>query len=203
MNPRTSTRPSTTTSRDTRSSSPSSPEKTGATATWMTCWSNPEQPTPSPTVRRPCGSSHRREAREEAKSVEQSARPGKTSLFGSSRLGNGADLLHQAKLVLDGPRLRDLVSLYTVDGDAHEFHSIASRGDVHVVPLVGGSAPPVSNHFIPLSYEVLNGAYHIREALPEICCLLLGSLGLFGCEEFLCCIEVTCMVPELFLLPTY
>src|SRR5215213_10743073 len=144
-----------------------------------------------------------REAHEEAKSVEQSARLGRTSFFGLSRLGNGADLLHQAKLVLDGPRLRDLVSLYTVDGDAHEFHSIASRGDVHVVPLVGGSAPPVSNHFIPLSYEVLNGAYHIREALPEICCLLLGSLGLIGCEEFLCCVEVTGMVPEFFLLPTH
>ena len=40
------------------------------------------------------------EAREEAKSVEQSARPGRISFFGSSRLGNGADLLHQAKLVL-------------------------------------------------------------------------------------------------------
>jgi hypothetical protein len=69
--------------------------------------------------------------------------------------------------------------------------------------LVGGSAPPMSNHFIPLGYYVLNGAYHIREASAEICCLLLGSLGLIGSEEFLCCVEVTCMVPELFLLPTH
>jgi hypothetical protein len=68
---------------------------------------------------------------------------------------------------------------------------------------VGGSAHPASHHFIPLSYEVLNGAYHIREALTEIRCLLLGSLGLSGCKEFLCCIELTCMVPELFLLPTH
>src|SRR5215211_5294557 len=89
-----------------------------------------------------------REAREEAKSVEQSARPGRTSFFGSSWLGNGADLLHQAKLVLDGPRLGDLAFLYAVEGDAREFDSIASRGDAHVVPLVGGSAPPMSNHFI-------------------------------------------------------
>ena len=61
----------------------------------------------------------------------------------------------------------------------------------------------MSNHFIPLGYYVLNGAYHIREALTEICCLVLGSLGLIGCKEFLCCVEVTCMVPELFLLPTH
>src|SRR5215208_4068110 len=144
-----------------------------------------------------------REAHEEAKSVEQSARLGRTSFFGLSRLGNGADLLHQAKLVLNGPRLGDLVSLYAVDGDAHEFHSIASRGDAHVVPLVGGSTPPVSNHFIPLSYEVLNGAYHIREASPEICCLLLGSFDLSGCKEFCCSVEVAGMVPELSLLPTH
>jgi hypothetical protein len=144
-----------------------------------------------------------REAREEAKSVEQSARLGRTSFFGSSRLGNGADLLHQAKLVLDGPRLGDLAFLYAVDRYPREFDSIASRGDVHVVPLVGGSAPPVSNHFIPLGYYVLYGTYHIREALTEICCLLPGSLGLIGSEEFLCCVEVTCMVPELLLLPTH
>jgi hypothetical protein len=43
----------------------------------------------------------------------------------------------------------------------------------------------VSNHFIPLGYYVLNGAYHIREALTEIRCFLLGSLGLIGCKEFL------------------
>src|SRR5215218_6659802 len=67
-------------------------------------------------------------ARGEAKSVEQSARPGRTSIFGSSRLGNGADLMHQAKLVLDGPRLGDLAFLYTVDGYPREFDSIASRG---------------------------------------------------------------------------
>ena len=67
-------------------------------------------------------------AREEAKSVEQSARLGRTSFFGSSRLGNGADLLHQAKLVLDGPRLGDLAFLYAVDGYPREFDSIASRG---------------------------------------------------------------------------
>jgi hypothetical protein len=111
--------------------------------------------------------------------------------------------LHQAKLVLHTPRLGDLASLYAVYGYAHEFDSIAGRRDAHIVSLVGGSAPPASNHFIPLSYEVLNGAYHIREALTEICCLLLGSLGLIGCEEFLCCVELTGMVPELFLLPTH
>ena len=148
-------------------------------------------------------SSRPREAREEAKSVEQSARPGRTSFFGSSRLGDGADLLHQAKLVLDGPRLGDLAFLYAVDGYPREFDSIASRGDVHVGPLVGGSAPPMSNHLVPLGYYVLYGAYHIREASTEIRCLLLGSLGLIGSEEFLCCVEVTGMVPELLLLPTY
>src|SRR3712207_3325671 len=103
-----------------------------------------------------------RETREEAKSVEQSARLGRISFFGSSRLGNGADLLHQVKLVLDGPRLGDLAFLYAVDGYPREFDSIASRGDVHVVPLVGGAAPPMSNHFIPLGYYVVDGAYHIR-----------------------------------------
>jgi hypothetical protein len=51
--------------------------------------------------------------------------------------------------------------------------------------------------------KVLNGAYHVREASPEICCLLLGSLGLSGCEEFLCCVELTGMVPELFLFPAH
>src|SRR5829696_1868955 len=128
---------------------------------------------------------------------------GRTSFFGLSWLGNGANLSHKAQLILDSPRLGDLVSLYAIDGDARELHLLAARSDAHILPLVGGSAPPASHHFIPLSYEVLNGAYHIREALTEICCLLLGSLGLIGCEEFLCCIEVTCMVPELFLLPTH
>jgi hypothetical protein len=74
---------------------------------------------PCPGMRRPDagrrGALVARGAREEAKSVEQSARPGRTSFFGSSRLGNGADLLHQAKLVLDGPRLGDLAFLYAVD----------------------------------------------------------------------------------------
>src|SRR5918999_2319472 len=64
-------------------------------------------------------------------------------------------------------------------------------------------APPASNHLVPLGYYVLNGAYHIREASAEMCCLVLGSLGLIGSEEFLCCVEVTCMVPELLLLPTH
>src|SRR5829696_7931640 len=144
-----------------------------------------------------------REAREEAKSVEQSARPGRTSFFGSSRLGNGADLLHQAKLVLDGPRLGDLAFLYAVEGDAREFHLLAGRSDAHIFPLMGGAAPPASHHHVSFSYEVLNGAYHVREALPEICCLLLSSLGLPGCIEFLCCVEIPGMVPEFFLLPTY
>src|SRR5215207_1475859 len=36
-----------------------------------------------------------------------------------------------------------------------------------------------------------------------MCCLVLGSLGLIGSEEFLCCVELTCMVPELLLLPTH
>src|SRR5215208_6995111 len=144
-----------------------------------------------------------REAREEAKSVEQSARPGRTSFFGSSRLGNGAALLHQAKLVLDGPRLGDLAFLYAVEGDAREFHLLAGRSDAHIFPLMSGAAPPASHHHVSFSYEVLNGAYHVREALPEICCLLLSSLGLPGCIEFLCCVEIPGMVPEFFLLPTY
>ncbi len=83
-------------------------------------------------------SSRPREAREKAKSAGRTARPGRTSFFGSSRLGNGADLPQQAKLVLDGPRLGDLAFLYAIDGYPREFDSIASRGDVHVVPLVGG-----------------------------------------------------------------
>src|SRR5918992_6170691 len=64
-------------------------------------------------------------------------------------------------------------------------------------------APPASNHLVPLGYYVLYGAYHVREASPEICCLLLSSLGLIGCEEFVCCVEVTCMIPELLLFPTH
>ena len=36
-----------------------------------------------------------------------------------------------------------------------------------------------------------------------MCCLVLGSLGLIGSEEFLCCVELACMVPELLLLPTH
>src|SRR5918994_5527806 len=120
-------------------------------------------------------------AHKEAKSVEQSARLGRTSFFGSSRLGNGADLSHQAKLVLDCPRLGDLASLYAVEGDAREFHLLAARSDAHIVPLVGGSAPPVSSHLVPLGYEILNGAYHVREASPKICCPLLSSLGLISC----------------------
>ena len=61
----------------------------------------------------------------------------------------------------------------------------------------------MSNHLVPLGYSVLYDAYHMREALTEIRCPLLGSLGLFSCKEFLCCVEVTGMVPELFLLPTH
>src|SRR5215204_7081987 len=30
-----------------------------------------------------------------------------------------------------------------------------------------------------------------------------GSLGLIGSEEFVCCVELTCMVPELLLFPTH
>src|SRR5215211_7414607 len=131
------------------------------------------------------------------------ARPGRTSFFGLYRLGIGADLSHKAKLVLDSPRLGDLAFLYAVEGDAREFDSIAGWRHAHIVPLVGGAAPPASNHLVLLSYEVLNDAYHVREASPEICCLLLGSLGLSGCKEFLCCVEVAGMVPELFLFPTH
>ena len=31
----------------------------------------------------------------------------------------------------------------------------------------------------------------------------LGSLGLIGSEEFVCCVELTCRVPELLLFPTH
>src|SRR5215212_4328294 len=195
MNLRTSTRPNTSTARDTRSSNPSSPEKTGVTATWMTWCSNLKQPTPTPTRFTPI-------ARRQGK-PDQTAWLGRTSFFELSRLGKRPDLLPQAKLILHVPRLGYLASLYAVEGDAREFHRVAGQSDAHIVPLVGGAAPPASNHFIPLSYEVLNGAYHVREALPKFCCLLLGSLGLPGCKEFLCCVEVTCMVPEFFLLPTH
>src|SRR5215212_691178 len=203
MNLRTSTRPNTSTTRDTRSSGPSSPEKVGATATCMTWCSNLKQPTSIPTARRPFVSSHRSEARGEAKSVGQTAWLGGTSLLRLSRLGKCPDLPKQAKLVLHVPRLGDLASLYAVEGDAREFHLPAGRSNAHIVPLMGGSAPPACHHILSLGYEVLDGAYHVREALPEICCLLLGSLGLISCKEFLCCVEVTCMVPEFCLLPAY
>src|SRR5215213_4112906 len=119
------------------------------------------------------------------------------------RLAYGADLSHQAKLVLHGPGLGDLAFLYGVDGDAHELHLLATRRDAHIVSPVGGTTPPASHHFILLGYEVLNGAYHIREASPEICCLLLGSFDLSGCKEFYCSVEVAGMVPELSLLPAH
>src|SRR5215208_6514160 len=128
---------------------------------------------------------------------------GRASLLRLFRLGKCPDLSHQAQLILDVPRLGDLVSLYAVEGDAREFHRLAARSNAHIVPLMGGAAPPASNHLVSLSYEVLNDACHVREASPEICCLLLGSLGLPGCKEFLCCVEVTSMVPEFFLLPTH
>src|SRR5215204_7313794 len=128
---------------------------------------------------------------------------GRASLLRLFRLGKCPDLSHQAQLILYVPRLGDLASLYAVEGDAREFHLIAGRSNAHIVPLMGGSAPPASHHLVSLSYEVLNGAYHVREALPEICCLLLSSLGLPGCIEFLCCVEIPGMVPEFFLLPTY
>src|SRR5215212_7350142 len=128
---------------------------------------------------------------------------GRSSFFELSRLGNGANLSHNTQLILDSPRLGDLAPLYAVYGYAREFHFFASRGDAHILTLVGGPAPPASNHLVPLGYEVLYGAYHVREASPEICCLLLGSLGLIGCKEFLCCIEVTAMVPEFLLFPAH
>src|SRR5215211_2037905 len=128
---------------------------------------------------------------------------GRTSFIGLSRLEKCPDLSHQAQLILYVPRLGDLAFLYAVDGDAREFHLLAARRSAHMLTPVGGSAPPASNHLILLSYEVLNDAYHVRKASPEICCLVLGSLGLIGCEELLCCVELTCMVPELLLLPTH
>src|SRR5215203_4157760 len=195
MSPRTSTRPGTSTARGTRSSNPSSPEKTGVTATSMTCWSNLEQLTSTPTR-------YTSIARRQSK-PDQTAWLGRTSFFGLSRLGHHLNLSHQAQLILYVPRLADLTSLYAVEGDAREFHLLAGRSNAHIVPLMGGAAPPASNHLVSLGYEVLYGAYHVREALPETCCLLLSSLGLPGCKEFLCCVEVTSMVPEYFLLPTH
>src|SRR5215218_1144927 len=195
MSPRTSTRPSTSTTRGTRSSGHSSPEKTGATATWMTWCSNLEQFTSTATH---YTSIARRQCR-----PDQTAWLGRTSFFRVFRLGKRADLPQQAKLVLYVPRLGDLASLYAVEGDAREFHLVAGRSNAHIVPLMGGSASPACHHLLSLSYEVLYCAYHVREALPEICCLLLSSLGLPGCKEFLCCVEVACMVPEFCLLPAY
>src|SRR5215204_1652107 len=195
MSPRTSTRPGTSTARGTRSSNPSSLEKTGVTATSMTCWSNLEQLTSTPTR-------YTSIARRQSK-PDQTAWLGRTSFFGLSRLGHHLNLSHQAQLILYVPRLADLTSLYAVEGDAREFHLLAGRSNAHIVPLMGGAAPPASNHLVSLSYEVLNDACHVREASPEICCLLLGSLGLPGCKEFLCYLEVTGMVPELLLFPTH
>src|SRR5215211_1111134 len=195
MSPRTSTRPSTSTTRGTRSSGHSSPEKTGATATWMTWCSNLEQFTSTATH---YTSIARRQCR-----PDQTAWLGRTSFFRVFRLGKRADLPQQAKLVLYVPRLGNLASLYAVEGDAREFHLVAGRSNAHIVPLMGGSASPACHHILSLSYEVLNGAYHVREASPEICCPLLSTLGLPGCKEFLCCVEVTGMVPELFLLPAH
>src|SRR5215203_1088017 len=195
MNLKTSTRPNISTTRDTRSSGPSSPEKVGATATWMTWCSNLKQPTSTPTR-------YTSIARRQSK-PDQTAWLGRTSFFGLSRLGHHLNLSHQAQLILYVPRLADLTSLYAVEGDAREFHLLAGRSNAHIVPLMGGAAPPASNHLVSLGYEVLYGAYHVREALPETCCLLLSSLGLPGCKEFLCCVEVTSMVPEYFLLPTH
>jgi hypothetical protein len=75
-----------------------------------------------------------------------------SSFLGLSRLGNGADLTHQAKLVLAVPRFGDLAFLYAVDGYACEFHLLASRRDAHILTLVGGLAPPASNdHVVPSS----------------------------------------------------
>src|SRR5215210_930982 len=128
---------------------------------------------------------------------------GRASFFGLSRLGNGADLSHQAQLILDSPRLGHLASLYAVEGYAREFHFLAARRSAHIITPVGGPAPPASNHLISLSYEVLNGACHVREASPEICCLLLGSLGLSDYKEFVCCVEITGMVPELLLFTAH
>ena len=68
---------------------------------------------------------------------------------------------------------------------------------------VGSAAPPASYNLITLGYEILNGAYHVREALAEICCLLLGGLGLRSCKAFLCCVEVTGMGPKFLLFPAY
>jgi hypothetical protein len=73
-------------------------------------------------------------------------------------LSNRADLSHQAILILHTVLLGDLAFLYAVDGDARELHLLAAGRSAHILPLVGGSAPPMSNHFIPLGYEVLNGA---------------------------------------------
>src|SRR5918994_7540844 len=44
---------------------------------------------------------------------------------------------------------------------------------------------------------------HPGSLCGKMCYLVLGSLGLIGSEEFLCCVEVTCMVPELLLFPTH
>src|SRR3712207_2996243 len=151
------------------------------------------------------GATHRkaRQARDEAKSGGQTVSLGRTSFLRLFRVGKCADLPHQTQLILDGPRLGDLTCLYAVYRDAREFHFFASRGDARVLPLVSGAAPPASYHLIPLGYEVLNGAYHIWEALTEIGCLLPGGLDLFGCKELLCCVEGTGMVPELFLFPAH
>src|SRR5215204_4720108 len=106
MNLRTSTRPNISTTRDTRSSGPSSPEKVGATVPWLTWCSNVKQHTSTPTR-------YTSVARRQSK-PDQTAWLGRTSFFGLFWLGKRPDLPQQAKLVLHVPRLGDLASLYPI-----------------------------------------------------------------------------------------
>src|SRR5215212_4148947 len=102
MNLRISTRPSTSTIRDTRSSSPSSPEKTGATATWMTWCSNLEQLASNPRrYASPRGGSSRAVVATDPASVDADCDNG-VRVHGSARC-EGWDGDWRGALVTRGP----------------------------------------------------------------------------------------------------
>jgi hypothetical protein len=75
------------------------------------------------------------------------------------RLGDSADLPHQAQVVGDAPRLGDLASLYTIYRDACKVHPIAGRREAQILPLVGCLGSPVGYYLVPLGYKVLYGAF--------------------------------------------
>jgi hypothetical protein len=84
------------------------------------------------------------------------------------RLSDRADATHQTKLVLDGSLLGDLVPFYAAYGEMPVNSTSCLSGGHPRTPLVGGTGPPASYHLFPFCYEVLYGAYHVREAATEM-----------------------------------